>query len=97
MPLTGRHQLLALPESTETQMGLSAYRDILQKAKVSSDPALNEQVTRVGRRIADAAALFGSKAALQRIRAGDDPAAIAESWTAGEAKWRELREKYLLY
>jgi uncharacterized protein YbbC (DUF1343 family) len=45
----------------------------------------------------DAAALLGSKAALERIRAGEDPASIAESWSAGEAKWRELREKYLLY
>jgi len=48
-------------------------------------------------KLEDAAALFGSKAALERIRAGDDPAAIAESWSADEARWRELREKYLLY
>jgi uncharacterized protein YbbC (DUF1343 family)/CubicO group peptidase (beta-lactamase class C family) len=48
-------------------------------------------------KLEDAAALFGSKAALQRIRAGDDPAAIAESWSADEAKWREVRAKYLLY
>ena len=55
VPITGRHQLLALPESSEMQMGLSAYQEILQKSKVSTDPALNEQVTRVGRRIAAAA------------------------------------------
>jgi uncharacterized protein YbbC (DUF1343 family) len=48
-------------------------------------------------KLEDAAALFGSKAALERIRAGDDPAAIAESWSADEARWRELRAKYLLY
>ena len=48
-------------------------------------------------KLEDAAALFGSKAALERIRAGDDPVAIAESWSADEAKWRELRAKYLLY
>jgi uncharacterized protein YbbC (DUF1343 family)/CubicO group peptidase (beta-lactamase class C family) len=41
--------------------------------------------------------LFGSKDALTRIRAGEDPAAIAASWGAGEAKWRLLRGKYLLY
>lgn len=55
VPITGRRQLLALPETTETQMGLTAYQEILQKAKLSTDPALNEQVTRVGQRIAAAA------------------------------------------
>src|SRR5207249_2728954 len=35
-------------------MGLSAYREVLSKGKVSQDPVLNTQVTRVGRRIADA-------------------------------------------
>ncbi|MBI2206171.1 MAG: M48 family metallopeptidase [Candidatus Rokubacteria bacterium] len=43
-----------LPESTESQMGLSAFQQILQKSKLSADPALNDQVTRVGRRIAEA-------------------------------------------
>jgi uncharacterized protein YbbC (DUF1343 family)/CubicO group peptidase (beta-lactamase class C family) len=41
--------------------------------------------------------LFGSKDGLARIRAGDDPAAIADSWAAGEARWRLMRAKYLLY
>ena len=41
--------------------------------------------------------LFGSKDALTRIRAGDDPEAIAASWAAGEARWRLMRAKYLLY
>jgi uncharacterized protein YbbC (DUF1343 family) len=44
-----------------------------------------------------AARLFGSKDGLSRIRAGDDPEAIAASWAAGEARWRRLRAKYLLY
>src|SRR5262249_24645643 len=35
-------------------MGLSAYREVLSKGRVSSDPELNTQVTRVGRRIAEA-------------------------------------------
>jgi uncharacterized protein YbbC (DUF1343 family) len=48
-------------------------------------------------RLEDAAALFGSKAMLERIRNGDDPAAIAASWAADEAKWRLTRAKYLLY
>ena len=41
--------------------------------------------------------LFGSAAGLTRIKSGDDPAAIAASWNAGEARWRLLRAKYLLY
>jgi uncharacterized protein YbbC (DUF1343 family)/CubicO group peptidase (beta-lactamase class C family) len=45
----------------------------------------------------DAATLFGSKATLQRVRAGEDPAAIAASWAADEAAWRLTRAKYLLY
>ena len=45
----------------------------------------------------DAATLFGPKAMLQKIRAGTDPAAIAASWSADEAKWRLTRAKYLLY
>jgi len=44
-----------------------------------------------------AARLFGSRETLARIRTGDDPAAIAASWGAAEAKWRLLRAKYLLY
>jgi uncharacterized protein YbbC (DUF1343 family) len=41
--------------------------------------------------------LFGSRETLTRIRAGDDPAVIAASWGAAEARWRLLRAKYLLY
>ncbi len=48
-------------------------------------------------KLEDAATLFGSKATLERIRKGDDPAAIAASWAGDEAKWRLTRAKYLLY
>jgi uncharacterized protein YbbC (DUF1343 family)/CubicO group peptidase (beta-lactamase class C family) len=44
-----------------------------------------------------AARLFGSRDTLARVRTGDDPAAIAASWAAAEARWRLLRAKYLLY
>jgi hypothetical protein len=44
-----------------------------------------------------AARLLGSKDTIARIRAGEDPASIAASWGAAEAKWRLLRAKYLLY
>jgi predicted Zn-dependent protease len=54
VPITGRSQLLLLPEGTEMQMGLTAYQEILKKSKITSDPTLNADLTRVGRRIADA-------------------------------------------
>jgi uncharacterized protein YbbC (DUF1343 family)/CubicO group peptidase (beta-lactamase class C family) len=41
--------------------------------------------------------LFGSRDSIARIRAGQDPAAIAASWGADESRWRLLRAKYLLY
>jgi predicted Zn-dependent protease len=54
VPLTGRRQIMLLPEGVELSMGLTAYQQVLSRSRVSSDPALNEQVTRVGRRIAEA-------------------------------------------
>jgi len=54
VPITGRSQVLLLPEGAELQMGLDSYQDILRKSRVSSDPRLNDQVSRVGRRIAAA-------------------------------------------
>ncbi len=53
-PVTGRSQIMLLPEDAELKMGLDAYQQVLAKAKVSSDPALTSQVAGVGRRIADA-------------------------------------------
>jgi uncharacterized protein YbbC (DUF1343 family) len=41
--------------------------------------------------------LFGSREGIARLRAGEDPAAIAASWSAAEARWRLLRAPYLLY
>ncbi len=43
------------------------------------------------------ARLMGSKDSVARLKTGDDPAAIAASWSAAEARWRLLRAKYLLY
>jgi len=48
-------------------------------------------------RLDPAAHLFGSADGLTRIKAGEDPASIAATWAAAEAKWRLLRAKYLLY
>jgi uncharacterized protein YbbC (DUF1343 family)/CubicO group peptidase (beta-lactamase class C family) len=44
-----------------------------------------------------AARLLGSKDTIARVKNGEDPAKIADSWSAAEAKWRLLRAKYLLY
>jgi uncharacterized protein YbbC (DUF1343 family)/CubicO group peptidase (beta-lactamase class C family) len=41
--------------------------------------------------------LFGSRERLERAKRGEDPAAIAETWAADEARWRQTRAKYLLY
>jgi uncharacterized protein YbbC (DUF1343 family) len=48
-------------------------------------------------KLEDAASLFGPASMLARIRAGEDPAAIAASWAQDEAAWRLTRAKYLLY
>ncbi|MBI4607828.1 MAG: M48 family metallopeptidase [Candidatus Rokubacteria bacterium] len=54
VPITGRSQLMLLPEPEEVRMGLQAYQEILKKSKISHDPQLNDLVTRVGTRIAQA-------------------------------------------
>ena len=54
VPITGRSQMMLVTEGEEAQMGLESYQQILGKAKVSTDARLTEQVTRVGRRIAEA-------------------------------------------
>ena len=41
--------------------------------------------------------LLGSRQALERVKAGEDPARVAAAWSAAEARWRQLRAKYLLY
>jgi uncharacterized protein YbbC (DUF1343 family) len=41
--------------------------------------------------------LFGSRDALERVKAGEDPARVAATWAADESRWRLLRAKYLLY
>lgn len=41
--------------------------------------------------------LFGSADAVERVRRGEDPASVAAGWAVDEARWRQLRAKYLLY
>jgi len=54
VPITGRSQLQLVSGAQEVQMGAEAYKEILAKAKISTDPAANALVTRVGTRIAAA-------------------------------------------
>jgi len=54
-PYTGRRQLLFSSEGSETRMGYQAFEQIKHQYKISRDPETNAMVTRVGRRVADAA------------------------------------------
>jgi predicted Zn-dependent protease len=54
VPITGRKQLNALPESEMLAMSLTQYEEFLQTNKVSEDKAQTELVKRVGGRIAAA-------------------------------------------
>jgi len=54
VPITGRSQFLLLSEGDEVRMGLQSYQEVLRKAKLSTDPAVNGKVGRVGTRIAEA-------------------------------------------
>jgi predicted Zn-dependent protease len=54
VPITGRKQVLLLSESQEVSLGLQSYQDVLSKEKLSTDPAANALVQRVGARIAAA-------------------------------------------
>lgn len=54
-PGTARDQLIFFSEEKELQFGLEAYREVLRQARLSENPEINEQIQRVGQRIAKAA------------------------------------------
>ena len=54
VPITGRSQLVILPESEERALGIQTYQEVLAKSKLSRDSQVIAQVERVGRRIAAA-------------------------------------------
>ena len=54
-PITGRRQMLIIPESTEIRMGMSAYQEVLSAETQSTNQRHIELVQRVGQRIAGAA------------------------------------------
>ncbi|MBC8040994.1 MAG: M48 family metallopeptidase [Opitutaceae bacterium] len=49
---TGRSQLMLVSPAQEAQMGLSSFDQIKKAEKISTDPALNARIQRIGRRIA---------------------------------------------
>lgn len=51
-PVSERKQLVIIPEEQEVALGITAYRDILEKEEISTHPQYNALVERVGRRIA---------------------------------------------
>ena len=51
-PVTGRSQLILIPESMEIEMGLTSYKETLKKVKLSEDKEKVDMVRRVGERIA---------------------------------------------
>jgi metalloendopeptidase OMA1, mitochondrial len=52
VPVTGRQQFNLLPPGQELQLGLTSFEEIRQQLTVSTDPAANEMLQRVGKRIA---------------------------------------------
>ena len=54
-PGTARDQLIFFSEEKELEFGLGAYREVLREARLSENPDINEQIQRVGRKIASVA------------------------------------------
>jgi len=52
VPITGRSQLMLISEKEEIELGEGAYKDVMNKAKVSGDQEKIALVRRVGQRIA---------------------------------------------
>lgn len=58
-PVTGRQQLILLPEGQAQQMGVEAYQQIKTEKGISNDPQYTGPVTEIGRRIADVSGQSG--------------------------------------
>ena len=53
-PVTGRPQLILVPEGQEIQLGVQAYQETLTTETVSQNQAMTNMVNKVGQRIAEA-------------------------------------------
>ena len=54
-PITGRHQVMLLPETQEISMGLTSYEELMAEESLSHNQQLVAMVDRVGHRIAKVA------------------------------------------
>src|SRR5690348_8536375 len=61
VPETGRHQLILVDPDQLLQMSLSEFDQMKKDTPISKDPAQNELVTRVGKRIASVVNLPNAK------------------------------------
>lgn len=61
VPETGRRQINLFSTADETQLGLASFTQMKKDVPISKDPKANEQVQRVGRRIAAVANLPGAQ------------------------------------
>lgn len=61
VPETGRRQLILLSQAEEMQMGFSSFEQLKKEVPISNDKKLNEQLQRVGKRIAAVAPLKDAK------------------------------------
>src|SRR5689334_15492131 len=52
VPVTGRSQLNLVSAGQETELGLTSFDQLKKETPISRDPAANEMVQRVGKRIA---------------------------------------------
>jgi predicted Zn-dependent protease len=60
-PETGRRQLLLVPESEITQLGINSFNQMKKEVPISKDPQANDLVQRVGKRIASVVNLPGAQ------------------------------------
>ena len=58
---TGRRQLLLVPESQMTALGLSSFNQMKKEVPISKDPTANQLLQRVGQRIASVVNLPGAQ------------------------------------
>jgi predicted Zn-dependent protease len=54
-PITGRRQLILIPEAYEKTLGVQAYQEVLAQETLSGDQRMTGILERVGRRVAEAA------------------------------------------
>ena len=60
-PETGRSQLMLVPESQMTQLGLSSFNQMKKEVPISKDAKANELLQRVGKRIASVVNMPGAQ------------------------------------